>query len=400
MKPLSVSELVAQIRHLVEGVEMWQKVWILGELSGVKHHSSGHWYFTIKDESAQMRAVMFRRDAQTLTAPLQDGMAVRVLARVGVFERDGQTQLYVSVVQDIGRGSQELALEQLKQRLYEEGLFSRPKRRLPIVPRAVAIVTSPTGAARYDIETVVNRRFPAMRMVLYPVLVQGKEAARSIVEALSRVDTETMDVLIIGRGGGAKEDLSVFNDESVVRALAGISIPVISAVGHEIDTTLVDLVADLRAPTPSAAAELAVPERTQLQNWQENLSHRADHALMQRLHIERERLSRWTEHGLLAHPEAVFREYRHQLDRIEERGERAFERYLLGARQSVDRMLTSLPLLNPEAPLIRGYAYVTDENDQLVTGNEVQWGQAYRVHWHQRSIWMTRVDHKKENQDE
>ncbi len=388
MKPLSVSELVAGIRRLVEGVEEWQRVWVVGELSGVRHHASGHWYFTIKDESAQLRAVLFRRDAQNLTKPLEEGMAVMAYGRVGVFERDGQTQLYVSLVRDMGRGSQDLQLEVLKQRLYQEGVFSRPKRPLPMVPRAIGVITSGSGAARYDIETVVRRRYPGMPIVLYPVLVQGRDAAASIVEALSQVHHDLVDVLIIGRGGGAKEDLAAFNDELVVRAVFASPVPVISAVGHEIDTTLVDLVADMRAPTPSAAAELAVPELAQLLAWQENLNARLTAALRQRITWEKDRIAGWIEHGLLAHPETLFREYRHSLDRWEERAERAYERLMVESRRRLDRVQTSLPLLNPELPLARGYAYVTDARDQLVTRNGVQWGQSYQIHWHDGSVWM------------
>ncbi len=386
---LSVSELVAGIRRLVEGVPEWQRVWVSGEVSGVRHHSSGHWYFTLKDDGAQMRAVMFRRDAQMLREPLQDGMAVMVYGRVGVFERDGQTQLYVSLVRDMGRGSQDLQLELLKQRLHAEGLFSRPKRRLPMVPRAVGMVTSPTGAARHDIETVIQRRYPGMPVRLFPVVVQGRDAPRSIVDALMGIPHNSVDVVIIGRGGGAKEDLAAFNDEWVVRAVYAMPIPVISAVGHEIDTTLVDLVSDMRAPTPSAAAELAVPELQQLLDWQTHLGDRLKSAMRQRFLWERNRLNGWVTHGLLAHPDTLFREYHHQLDRLDERGERAFERILVSLRHRYERVSGSLGLLNPELPLERGYAYVTSREGQLVTRDAVQWDQTYEVHWHDGSLWVT-----------
>ncbi|PSR24157.1 MAG: exodeoxyribonuclease VII large subunit [Sulfobacillus acidophilus] len=390
--PISVSELVFEIRRLVEGVTQWQKIWVTGELVGVKHHTSGHWYFTLKDESAQMRAVMFRRDAANLKQPLADGMAVMVLARVGVFERDGQTQLYVSAVRDMGRGAQDLELERLKQRLFAEGLFSRPKRRLPRIPRAVAVVTSPTGAARHDIETVIQRRYPNMPVLLYPVVVQGRDAAASLVRALALVKSGPADVVILGRGGGAKEDLAAFNDETVVRAVYTCPIPVISAVGHEIDTTLTDLVADLRAPTPSAAAELAVPEKEQLLIVLKSLRARLDAALLQRVRWERDRLGGWVDHGLLKNPKILFREYRHGLDRIDERAERAYERVVGQARLHWRGLAAALPLLDPNLPLARGYAYVTDRDAQLVTRNAVQWGQAYEVHWIDGSLWMVRVD--------
>lgn len=388
MKTLSVSELVAGIRRLVEGVEDWQRVWVSGELSGVRHHSSGHWYFTLKDQGAQMRAVMFKRDAANLKRPLQDGMAVLAFGRVGVFDRDGQTQLYVSLVRDMGLGSQEMQLEELKQRLYREGLFSRPKRRLPLLPKRVGVVTSGTGAARYDIETVIQRRFPGMPVVLFPVLVQGRDAAVSIAEAIQRIESQHVDVIIVGRGGGGKEDLAAFNDERVVRAVFHAPVPVISAVGHEIDTTLVDLVADLRAPTPSAAAELAVPELAQLVAYASHLAERLEGSWRQRLAWEHRRLEGWVSHGLLAHPDGLFREYRHHLDRQEERMERAYERRLGDMRRSFERVAGALPLLNPELPLERGYAYVTDHDGRLVTRDTVQWDERYRVHWHDGGVWM------------
>lgn len=392
--PISVGELVAGIRRVVEGVPAWQRVWVVGELGSVRHHSSGHWYFTLKDETAQIRAVMFRRDALMLRENLKDGMAVMVFGRVGVFERDGQTQLYVSVVRDLGRGSQDLELELLKRRLAAEGLFAQPKRRLPVIPRAVAVVTSPTGAARHDIETVVARRYPGMPIILYPVLVQGQEASRSIIEALAQVAFGPADVVIVGRGGGSKEDLAVFNDESVVRAVAACPVPVVSAVGHEIDTTLTDLAADVRAATPSAAAELVVPEYGQLQLWRGTLVQRLEAAWQRRMAWERDRLAAWTAHGLLAHPQTLFREQRHQLDRLAERSDRGFERTMVRARGLLDNVRGRIPLLNPDLPLARGYAYVTDEAGQLVGYDAVQWGVAYQVHWHQGSRWVTQVPRK------
>lgn len=392
IEAITVGELVQGIRRLVEGVAEWQRLWVMGELSSVKHHSSGHWYFVLKDDQAQIRAVMFRRDASALEGPLQDGMAVMAYGRIGVYERDGQTQFYVSLIRELGRGAQDLAFEALKRRLYTEGLFSRPKRALPLVPRAVAVVTSPTGAARHDIETVIHRRFPGMPVLLYPVLVQGREAPVSIADALAQVARGPADVVIIGRGGGAKDDLAAFNDELVVRAVFNTPLPVISAIGHEIDTTLVDLVADLRAPTPSAAAELAVPERAQLAAWQDTLLRRASDALRRRVNWERERLAAWVDHGLLAHPESLFRERRHQLDRIVERADRAYERCLAQTRMRYQRVKTSLPLLNPELPLQRGYTYVTNSQGELVRRDAVQWKQAYQVHWQDGALWMTRTD--------
>lgn len=392
MISVTVSELVGRIRHLVEGQPDFQHLWVTGEVSGAKHHTSGHWYFVLKDATSQIRSVMFRRDALSLSAPLKDGAAVMAYGRVGVFERDGQTQFYVSMVKEVGLGTAAEALEALKQRLYQEGLFSRPKRPLPRLPRAVGVVTSGSGAARFDIETVVTRRYPGMPLVLYPVQVQGQGAGAAIAEAVRNIQREPIDVLIVGRGGGSREDLMAFNQEVVVRAVSTSRVPVISAVGHEIDTTLVDLASDMRAPTPSAAAELAVPELAQLKESHQLQQNRVRQALWKRLSWERDRLTGWTSHGLLANPHQLWREYRHHLDRWDERLERTVERRLVDARHRVERLTGSLLLLDPRAPLERGYAYVTATDGSLVTADRIQWDEMYEVHWYNGSHWMKR-DH-------
>lgn len=389
---LRVSQLVQAIRQLVEGVPGWQKVWVEAELSGVKRHSSGHWYFTLKDDLAQLRAVMFRRDAAGLTMPLNDGMQVQVLGRVGVFERDGQTQFYVTAVRDVGQGQAQKTLEELTRRLSAEGIFSRPKRAVPRLPRAIGVITSATGAARRDIEAVVARRYPGMPIRLYPVTVQGETAPESVANALLSVSAVDVDVIIVGRGGGSKEDLRAFNDERVVRAVVKCPVPVIAAVGHEIDTTLVDLAADLRAPTPSAAAELAVPELERLIAWQTTLGLRAEAALRQRLQWETRRLSGWVEHGILRHPEQLVRETRIRLDRLGERADRAWEKQSGDERHRWERITAALRGLNPESTLERGYAYVTTEAGQLVTATEVNMDESYRVHWYNGEHRMQRSD--------
>lgn len=389
MNAVSVSELVGAIRALVEGVPEWQAVWVRGELSGVRRHTSGHWYFTLKDSGAQIRGVMFRRDAMSLAAPLKDGQAVLVFGRVGVYERDGQTQLYAALIQEIGTGDAHLALEALKRRLHSEGLFSRPKRPLPLLPHAVGVVTSGSGAARFDIETVVARRYPGMPIVLYPVLVQGPNAPAAIAEAIGRISGDgRVDVLIVGRGGGSREDLMAFNDERVVRAVFACPVPVISAVGHEIDTTLVDLVADCRAPTPSAAAELAVPEVERLRQWHRELGERAAGALRRRLERERDRLRGWLAHGYLARPDRFVREYRRDLERLEERMERAMERTVGERRAALEAVRGRIDALDHEAVLRRGYTYVTDARGEWVGVEGVRPRRRYLVHWYNGTRWV------------
>lgn len=389
---MRVGQLVQAIRQLVEGVPGWQKVWVEAELSGVKRHTSGHWYFTLKDDQAQLRAVMFRRDAAGLAMPLKDGMQVQVLGRVGVFERDGQTQFYVNAVRDVGLGRAQEMLEQLTRQLAAEGVFSRTKRQVPRLPRAIGVITSETGAARRDIEAVVARRYPGMPVRLYPVVVQGESAPMALAAALLSVVASDVDVVIVGRGGGSKEDLSAFNDERVVRAVVQCSVPVISAVGHEIDTTLVDLAADLRAPTPSAAAELAVPERDRLVAWQTTLWQRSEAALRQRLQWETRRLSGWIEHGVLRRPDQLVRESRIQLDRLGERADRAWETETSSQRHRWERIQAALRGLNPKSTLERGYAYVTKESGELVTATDVNPDESYRVHWYNGSHRMRRTE--------
>ncbi|AUW93525.1 exodeoxyribonuclease VII large subunit [Sulfobacillus sp. hq2] len=395
---VTVHELVQSIRQLVEGVPQWQRVWVKGELSGVKHHSSGHWYFILKDDQAQLRGVMFRRDAASLTAPLRDGLSVLAFGRVGVFERDGQTQFYVAIVQEAGDGDQFQKLEALKKKLAMEGLFSSPKRALPRLPRAVGVITSGTGAARFDIETVIRRRFPSMPVRLFPVLVQGPEAPRAIVRALQEAYQDRIDVLIVGRGGGSKEDLMAFNDEAVVRMVAASPVPVISAVGHEIDTTLVDLVADMRAPTPSAAAELAVPERASLIQGLNLLSQRIHGAMRHRIEWERSRLAGWTAHGILTDSGRIVGRRRDVLDRLEERRDRAMERRVQISRARLDRLTAGLDALNPSAVLARGYTYLTDTQGKARDLADIRPGEHYEIHWYNGSYWM--ISEKPGKEDE
>jgi len=256
---LSVSQLTRMIRASLE--EHFETVWVEGEISNLRVPSSGHFYFTLKDENSQIRAVMFKLQARYLRFQPEDGLQVICWGRISVYEPRGEYQLMVDYMEPSGLGGLHLALEQLKKRLADEGLFdSARKRPLPFIPRRVGIVTSPTGAAIRDILTVIRRRFPGVNVLLAPAAVQGEGAAREIAEGIADLNlTGTVDVIIVGRGGGSIEDLWPFNEEVVARAIAASGIPVVSAVGHEIDYTIADFAADVRAPTPSAAAELVVP---------------------------------------------------------------------------------------------------------------------------------------------
>ena len=256
-RPLRVCDAV---RWSNAAVERYGLLWIEGELAEVKRPGSGHVYFCLKDKSAQLPAVMWRTTAQRLRFGFEPGLKVRVRGKLGVFERDGKLQLYVDYAEPAGAGAGAAAFEELKRKLAAEGLFAdERKRALPTLPRRIGIVTSRTGAALGDITRTIHRRFPPAHLLIADCMVQGASAPTQIVHALRMIENAAVDVVIIGRGGGAVTDLAAFNDERVVRAVAACSVPIVSAVGHEIDITLCDLVADRRASTPTGAGELVVP---------------------------------------------------------------------------------------------------------------------------------------------
>lgn len=260
----TVSEVTKDLRQLLE--DNFPSLWISGEISNFKAAASGHFYFTLKDEDSQLTAVMFKGHNQLLKFQLEDGLEIIVHGRITVYEPRGQYQIIIDYAEPKGLGALQLAFEQLKKKLEIEGLFDKEyKKPIPYLPRKVGIVTSPKGAVLHDIQTVLTRRFPNIEILINPVKVQGDEAAEEIAEAIDEMNRRSdVDVLIVGRGGGSLEDLWSFNEEIVVRSIFNSQIPVISAVGHETDYTLSDLAADLRAPTPSAAAELAVPRKEDL----------------------------------------------------------------------------------------------------------------------------------------
>jgi len=287
---LTVSELTGLVRSSVE--QTFPDVWLEGEVSNLRAPGSGHLYCTLKDETCQIRAVLFRSTASRLRFALEDGLCIVARGRVTVYEPRGEYQIVLEYAEPKGAGALQVAFEQLKKRLAAEGLFDvERKRPLPFLPRTVGIVTSPTGAAVRDMITILHRRCPALRIILVPVLVQGEGSAEQIAAAISRLnEVDHVDVILVGRGGGSSEDLWSFNDEGVVRAIVASRAPVISAVGHETDVTLADFAADLRAPTPSAAAEAAVPVLRDVVERLQELENRGRHAIVRRCAHERRRL--------------------------------------------------------------------------------------------------------------
>ncbi len=363
---LTVSQVTSRVRQVLE--EAFPRLWVQGEVSNFTAHSSGHLYFTLKDAGSQLRCVMFRGAAQALRVFPQDGMQVLAQGDVTVFERAGQYQLSVLQLQPAGMGELALALERLKRKLEAEGLFDQAlKREIPKFPRAVGIVTSPTGAALRDIVKVARRRWPGIELILNPVPVQGPGAAAEIARAVIELgESGLADVLIAGRGGGSIEDLWAFNEEPVARAIRACAVPVISAVGHEVDFTIADLAADLRAPTPSAAAELAVPSRDEVQDSLDESRERMTLAMKSMVDGLRSRLeSLRRSHGMnLLGP--MVDQRRQLLDSLAARADAGLARGLQAAAARAERLGSLLEALDPAAVLGRGYSICFDRRGRAV----------------------------------
>ena len=379
----SVTRLNNEIKDLLDAVPGYRNLLVQGEISNYKAHSSGHHYMTLKDEGASINAVMFRSDAMRLKFRLENGMKVIVRARVSSFPRTGQVQLYISEVIPDGAGALSLAFEQLKRKLQAEGLFDPAhKKPIPTCPQRIALVTSPTGAAVRDMIRILGRRWPLAKVTLYPAQVQGQGAAESIARALMLANAVgEADVILCGRGGGSMEDLWAFNEEVVARAIYDSDIPVISAVGHEPDVTIADFVADLRAPTPSGAAELAVPDRAEYALSVRTLDTRLRTAAHKQIEARRQRLTTLQERLELRTPANYIAEKRLLLDQMTDRLCAALPARLTREEQKLtvlrQRLLTAgqgglhkrrlrfaqtvatLDAISPLRVLARGYAVAT-----------------------------------------
>src|SRR5512143_565096 len=351
---LTVTQLTSQIKNLLEGT--FPDVWVEGEISNLSIPQSGHAYFTLKDELSQVRAVLFRSSQRFLTFTLQHGIQVICRGRVGVYEPRGEYQLIVDYVEPKGVGALQLAFEQLKERLDKEGLFALDhKKPLPALPRRIGIVTSPTGAAIRDMLRVIKRRHPNMHILIYPVPVQGAEAAPSIVEALRYFNSErNVDVVIAGRGGGSLEDLWAFNEEAVARAIYSSSIPVISAVGHETDYTIADFAADLRAPTPSAAAEMVVEREDTIREGIRTLEARLVRSVNRTLELARARIRESSR--LLGDPRRRLEQYSQRVDELLHCVALELRHRLSRERAGLTAMTSGLDHLSPLGILSRGYS--------------------------------------------
>lgn len=370
---LSVSQLNRYIKMNFDADENLANIFISGEISNfTNHYRTGHLYFTLKDDSAAVRAVMFNSSAKRLKFMPEDGMKVIARGRVSVYEASGQYQLYVDDMQPDGVGALNLAYEQLKEKLQKEGLFSElHKKPLPPYPEKVGVITSPTGAAVRDIINVLGRRFPYAEIVFCPVLVQGEGAHLQLTDAVNMFNSErAADVIIIGRGGGSIEDLWEFNDEGLARAVYNSEIPVISAVGHETDFTICDFVADMRAPTPSAAAELAVPDANELQYALSALKNRMFLNVSSGIADRRSRLEYLTSKGALKSPDEMLSNRSQRLDTAFSKMLSSYENRIGGKKVEFISAATALSKLDPMSVLMRGFAFVSDKNGKNVYSSQ------------------------------
>ena len=386
---ITVTQLTRYIKYKIDNDQNLMKIYLKGEISNFKNHTRGHLYFTIKDENTRINAIMFASSAAKLKMQPQDGMKVLVTGRISVYEATGSYQIYVDSMEEDGLGNLYLEFEKLKKKLATEGLFDEAhKKPIPRIPSRVGIITAPTGAAIKDILSTIKRRWPLCETILFPSLVQGKEAAEDIVRNIEKTKDFDLDVLIIGRGGGSIEDLWCFNEEIVARAIYKLDVPVISGVGHEIDFTIADFVADLRAPTPTGAAEICVPNLNDVLNELKNLELRACQNIDKQIKFNREHLNKLMDSYILKTPRAMYEVKEQNFDHL-------FERILSSYKNIIDvnknklvlidnkldnsiknkynndkniyvNLLNKLEILNPLLTLKRGYT-ITKKDNKVVT---------------------------------
>ena len=365
---LTVTQLNEYIKAKIDSDKFLASVWIKGEISNFVHHKTGHFYFTLKDENSLVRSLMFYSAASKLMFHPENGMKVIVHGRVASYIRDGIYNFYVDAMEPDGVGALYIAYEQLKKKLELEGLFRQERKKpLPKIPTRVGVITSPTGAAIRDIINVISRRFPYAKIVLYPSLVQGEGAAPQLMQGVRYFnETNSADVIILGRGGGSIEDLWAFNNEQLARTVASSRIPVISAVGHETDFTICDFVADRRAPTPSAAAELAVPETEELKRKIGNITGRMATLLESSIQVKKKSLESLAASRVMRNPIYILDEKKTRLFMESTRFESATKLLLSDKRAIFEKTASKLEALNPLSVLLRGYSAVFHEDGTLL----------------------------------
>lgn len=370
--PKTVSQVNEYIKYLIEEEVMLQDIYVSGEVSNFKKHTSGHYYFTLKDKSSEIKAIMFRSYAQKVKFKVENGLKVIVHARISVFEQAGIYQLYVNSIEPEGIGALNLAYEQLKERLFNEGLFdNKYKKPLPKFPLRIGIITSPTGAAIKDIINVATRRFPLASLILYPSLVQGEDAPNELISGVDYFNiTSSVDVIIIGRGGGSIEDLWAFNDETLARTIFSSKIPIISGVGHEIDFTICDFVADVRAATPSAAAELATPSLEESLSKINSFKSRAISVLQAKVVESKFRLNSICSSKVLKKPETILEIPKLRLESIKSGLNNSIKNKINSTKSTFTNTVTKINALNPLCVLTRGFSVVSNASGDVVKSVE------------------------------
>ena len=388
-KYLTITALTKYLKYKFDSDDNLRQIFLKGEISNLKFHTTGHLYFSLKDETSKINAIMFNTSARRLVFKPADGMNVLVTGRISVYEATGNYQIYIDDMVEDGVGNLYVAFEQLKERLSKEGLFDEiHKKKLPKIPSKIGIITASTGAAIRDILSTIKRRFPLCETYLYPALVQGKDAAPDIVNKIKRADAAGLDLIILGRGGGSIEDLWAFNEEIVARAIFAAETPIISAVGHEVDFTIADFVADLRAPTPTGAAEMAVPNITDVISSINHLSIRCNEALFGKINILKIALENIKSNYILNNPVIMYENKKQVIDNILEKIKTLVfykisnysmnldhikNNYILMHPQelyskkilNLEKTITKLELLNPLTILKRGYT-LTYQNDKMI----------------------------------
>lgn len=364
---LSVHALTSYLKRKFDVDPYLQRVWVIGEISNFRPRPNGHQYFSLKDERARINAVMYKGAFNKVPFKVEEGMKVLAVGRITLYEPSGQYQLTIDSMEPDGVGALYQALEQLKQKFQAAGLFDLPKKAIPVFPKKIAVITSPTGAVIRDILTTIQRRFPIVEVTTFPTRVQGKEATAEIVAAFNKVENvaEEFDTVILARGGGSIEDLWCFNEEAVAQAILACSLPVISSIGHETDTTLADLVADIRAATPTAAAEIAVPVLTDLLERIVILKQRINYAMKQKLTVARKQFERSNESYVLKQPERLYQAYIQQLDLSVQRLEAQQHRYFEQLTYRLNYLMQRLNSQHPNQQLKHWQQIVNNLDNQL-----------------------------------
>lgn len=382
-KIYTVSRITKYIKNLFENDYNLQDIWILGEISNFKLHSSGHMYFVLKDQESQIKGVMFKGNNLSLRFMPQDGMKVKVRGDINVYERRGEYQLYVKEIVEAGKGELYLAFERLKEKLKAEGLFSEEfKKKLPLIPKNIAVITSPTGAAIRDVITVSLRRFPNLSILVVPSLVQGTLAAQEIAKKIDFLNKHfnNLDFIILSRGGGSLEELWAFNEEILARSIYNSKIPIVSAIGHETDFTISDFVADLRCPTPSAAAEMTIPDKSSLINNINLLNSKLNKAIKRNLELKVENINSINKSIQYQGPENKINQYYQYIDEFSVRIKLRIKHQIELYEEKIKKDKQRLDSLNPDAVIERGYSIcrkipgkeIIKRLNQVEIGNEIE----------------------------